>query len=362
MAGMDEQAQEPLTILAVDDSPAAREAVRTAAALLAAPLGCRPRVLTARSGVEAVQLLRDPPAVDLVVLDVHLPGADVDGRLIGSLIREALPDAAILPFTGDRQPQTLAMLRALGMAAPVLKPAAPEALAQRMQAALARRGAAPPSPVQPLLASQALQLAALLEQGVRRQTVHVAILARTHLARAGLAHVLGAVGPHLPVEVGVSCSEGAPIIAAARAGTVDLLVCAPDALAEGEALCRTHGLPLLIYASGADAAPALAGPHSVIVGPAPADALDRAIQVTRDGAPYRDAQVAAVLGLTDRQCRILSLLATGATTAQIARAVGLSADRLRHVLTALYDQLGLPHARPALVAWAQEAPLHLREG
>ncbi|MEI7769208.1 MAG: LuxR C-terminal-related transcriptional regulator [Chloroflexales bacterium] len=127
-------------------------------------------------------------------------------------------------------------------------------------------------------------------------------------------------------------------------------MCAPDALAEGEALCRTHGLPLLIYASGADAAPALAGPHSVIVGPAPAD------------APSRDAQVAAVLGLTDRQCRILSLLATGATTAQIARAVGLSADRLRHVLTALYDQLGLPHARPALVAWAQEAPLHLREG
>jgi DNA-binding NarL/FixJ family response regulator len=192
--------------------------------------------------------------------------------------------------------------------------------------------------------------------------VHVAILVRNHLARAGLAHVLGDVGPHVPVEVVVSSSQGEPIIAAIRAGTVDLLMCAPDALAEGESLRHTHGLPMLIYASVADAAPALASPQSVIVGPAPPDALARAIQVTLDGVPYRDAQVAAVLGLTDRECRILSLLATCATTAQIAHAVGLSADRLRHVLTDLYDQLGLPHARPALVAWAQAAPLHLREG
>ncbi|NTV63858.1 MAG: response regulator [Oscillochloris sp.] len=259
MPGSTEALGEALTILVIDDSPHARDTVRAAVALLTAHLPCQPHLVMARSGMEAVQLLRDPPAVDLVVLDVHLPGADVDGRLIGSLIRETLPNAAILPFTGDRSPQTAAALRALGMEEPVFKPVAPEVLAQHLRAALARRGATTPSPIQPFLASQALQLAALLEQGVRRQTVHVAILARNHLARAGLAHVLGDVGPHVPVEVVVSSSQGELIIAAIRAGTVDLLMCAPDALAEGESLRHTHGLPLLIYASVADAAPASAG-------------------------------------------------------------------------------------------------------
>lgn len=346
------------TILVIDDSPPARETARAAAALLE---GCQPRLVLARSGMEAVQLLRDPPQVDLVLLDVHLPGADVDGRLLGSLIREALPQAVILPFTGDRQPQTVEVLRALGMEEPVFKPVAPEMLAERMREALEQSCAGEPLAIQPFLAGQALQLAELLEQRARRSPLSLALLAHSHLARAGLAHVLGEIGHILPVEIAVASGQAEPIRTALRGGGIDLLVCASDTLAEGDSLHRTHGLPLLIYAGAADARPALASRHSVLVGPTVPEELARALQMTLEGDQYRDPQVEAVLGLTPRQHQIVTMLAHCATTAQIARAVGLSPDRLRHVLTDLYDQLDLPHIRPALIAWAQAAPLHLCE-
>jgi hypothetical protein len=61
------------------------------------------------------------------------------------------------------------------------------------------------------------------------------------------------------------------------------------------------------------------------------------------------------------QCaQYVILLLRGETSPVIAATVGISAPRLRHVIAALYDTLGIAHSRGALISWAQHAPLHLR--
>jgi hypothetical protein len=57
---------------------------------------------------------------------------------------------------------------------------------------------------------------------------------------------------------------------------------------------------------------------------------------------------------------MVTLLLAGETSPVIAATVGISAPRLRHVIAALYDTLGIAHSRGALISWAQQAPLHLR--
>ncbi len=351
---------EPLTIVIIDDDQHAQEVAVAAATLLAEQLGKPVRTLSAHSGIEGLRLLHalPPQQQRLVVLDIHLPEADVDGRLIGPLLRATFPDLPIIPFTGDRQPQMAAELRALGMDAPVLKPVAPAQLAARMAATLAQPPPLPPSPLQDFLADQARQLVALLQQHPVRP-VQIALLAQRHLVGAGLAHILGEVTRVLPLTITVPRGTHAALLAAIRQGQVDLLISTPDALDVADAIGQAHGVPVLIYASAHDADAALRRSLSVVVGPTTSAELTQAIQHTLHGTCYRHPQVAAVLGLDPRQRTMVQLLRQGATSAQIAAAIGVSEHRLRHLFTVLYAHLGIPHQRSALLTWAATAPLHL---
>jgi DNA-binding NarL/FixJ family response regulator len=355
---------ESLTIIAIDDDRRSRDTVVLAGTLLAQQLGTPITVLTARTGVEGIALLerQQPGGVQLVVLDIHLPGIDLDGRLIGPYIRETYPCIPILPFTGDRDGTIATQLIDLGMEAPVIKPIQPERLAERMAHSLGQRQRAVGAvALQPFLAAHARQFAGLLQQRQGVRTLQLALFSNSHLNLAGLSRIFEDLHALQPVVISAASSQPTPVIDAIRSGHVDLLVCVPATQPAAATLAATHGVPLLIYADATDAAGWLNAPQSLVVGPTSAEELAHAVQATITGERYRNAEVAAVLGLSPRQHTIITMLLRGSTTAQIAAAVGLSEHRLRHIISALYDQLGLVHSRAALMQWAQRAPLRLLE-
>jgi DNA-binding NarL/FixJ family response regulator len=351
-----------LTILVIDDERRARETVALAAEILATRLGRHIAVLSARTGLEGIGILEARPrgSVQLVVLDIHLPGADIDGRLIGPLLRERYPAIPILPFTADRQPQTAREVQALGMQPAVVKPVAPADLADHLAEALASAPDVLPVPLQPFLADHAAQLVDLL-QTTRTPPLRVALLATSHIGLVGLGTILDGLGAQRAIDTSVRTTQRAAIVAAIRQTQVDLLVCLPDALEEAEGIVASHRVPLLVYATARDAAPALQHPHSVIVGPSSDAELLTAIDTTLRGERYINPQAAQVLTLSDRDYQIVTLLLRGVASSEIAATIGISEPRLRHVIAALYDTLGIPHSRGALISWAQQAPLHLRE-
>jgi DNA-binding NarL/FixJ family response regulator len=346
-----------LTILIIDDDHRAHRTARMAAYLLAEQQGTEVRVLTATSAVEGAELLRSPEPIDLVLLDIHLPG-HIDGRLASGLISELRPGAPILPFTADRTEQTAAHLRSIGLAPPVFKPIDPEPLAEHIARAL-ERPAGEASPLQGFLAEQARLVADLTEPTAARRALRVAVLAREHLALLGLTVLLREVGHARPLQIELATSRPEELGTLVRGGGPDLLVSAADVGEAAEPLVRSHGIPLLIYATRAQAALALASPYSVVVGPASNAELDQAIGAALAGERYRAAHIEQVLHLTPRQGDILRRMAHGDSTIQIAYAIGLSEPRLRHLIAELYVQLALPSSRQGLVAWAREAPLHL---
>jgi DNA-binding NarL/FixJ family response regulator len=208
---------------------------------------------------------------------------------------------------------------------------------------------------------QLIILAALINQDSAIQPVQVAILARCHLALAWLRQIIAGVSSFLPLIVHTTSTQRTPVVEAIRTEGVDLLICTPDALADAAQIAEVHGVPLLVYTSVADAPALRDSQQSIVVGPTTAEELACAMQQTLQGEPYQNPQVAAVLGLSPRQQTIITMLRRGATTAQIAAAVGLSAHWLRHVISDLYDQLGIVHSRAALIQWGQNAPLYLLE-
>src|SRR5512135_2048698 len=98
-------------------------------------------ILAAADGIEGLDLFRRHLAeIVLVVLDVQMP--HLDGRATCVKIRSMSGSVPIVPFTGFPHEETLGMLRELGCFAPLIKPAAPDVLAQTLYAALA---SVPPS-------------------------------------------------------------------------------------------------------------------------------------------------------------------------------------------------------------------------
>ena len=80
-------------VLVVEDNPDALEATGY---LIEAAFGCR--VMTAASCVEALALIDEGSAVDLIFSDVVLPGKD--GLTLARLARERLPEVAVVLTTG----------------------------------------------------------------------------------------------------------------------------------------------------------------------------------------------------------------------------------------------------------------------
>jgi CheY-like chemotaxis protein len=113
-------------------------ATATVTCILVQQFGCA--TLAACSGEAALALLRKE-AVDLVLIDIHMP--DMDGIVLATLIR-ALGDrgaAPIVPLALARSEVTGPRGRAAGFAGPVLKPYSPRELHAAMLAALARKPA-----------------------------------------------------------------------------------------------------------------------------------------------------------------------------------------------------------------------------
>jgi CheY-like chemotaxis protein len=233
------------TIIAIDDDRSARETVVVAVERLNERRTQPLELLLARTGLEGINVLRVQPAtsVGLVILDIHLPGADIDGRLIGPFIRETFPDLPILPFTGDRDTTVAAQLVALGMEPPVIKPIAPDGLAERIAHSLTSRQktVTSPVPLQPFLADQARQLVGLLQQRRDAQTIHVALFAQDHLALSGLQHIVSDLVAQQLLAISIASRQATPIVEAIRANQVDLLLCAPDALTDAARITATHG-------------------------------------------------------------------------------------------------------------------------
>lgn len=348
-----------ITVLIVDDTRSARRTAVLATELLEEELGVAITALTAETGIEGAQHLREQPHIDLVVLDIHLPGRDVDGRMLGALTRELHPHAHILPFTADRSPSTAAELEALGMDAPVVKPIAPRELANRIRHALQQPVRPASAPLQTFLANQTLQMVELLEQGASPDRPRIALVAEGHLLHHALTNILAEVNTLLPFVL-VSQTGGIHALSAAlQRGEIRLLVCPTRELRVAENLAQAYQVPILVYSVIEDAEEALERPWSVVVGPTCAAELAQAIKQTLDGKAYRNPYAADVVRLTERQRTILPLIVQGRSTAEIAKSVGISPDWARHVIGDIYDNLGLPHTRAALLNWAQSAPLHL---
>lgn len=350
---------ERLTFLVIDDTRGSRETALFAAEIVAETLGRQLIPLTAESGIEGARLLRERDHIDLVLLDIHFDGSDVDGRLLSALIRELHPQARILPFTADRKPETLADIQMLGLDAPVLKPVNPHQLAERLRQIVEQTGTPQEPPLQTFLASQSRKMVELIEQRATPGLKTVALLARDHLVRAGLSRLLEKAGTLAPITLLDPDRKDADLRSDLQAGRVHMLVCTPDALRQAEELATLFGIPLLIYATIDTAEGALERLWSVIVGPANSTELVEAIQKTLAGERYRQTHIEALVRLDERQARIVTMLTQGASNEQIAAAINVSPNWIRHVMRELYKQLDIEHTRGAVLTWANEAPVHL---
>ncbi len=350
-----------IAVLIVDDAAEARTTARQAVALASESRAAPLITLEASSGEECVRMLRTRgETVRVVVLDLNFPG-DMDGRLVGPLIRAEFPTTQIIPFTADRQAADPHHWQTFGLPEPLLKPCAPEALAQRITAALDQPVGAPPSPVQAVLVDQARQMVQLIQRTrLANGAMQVGVLARTHLEQAGLAFVLGEVRQELPLEIAVASADADAVRRFSQGHRLDVLLAVPQLSEAARRVAAAQGLPLLIYASVEDARRVLAEKDlSVVVGRTTPNEMITAFLAVLNGERYRHPQIMGVLSLTVRQRQIIARLLDGASTEQIANEVGLSAERVRHVFAELYKQLRLPPTRPALLAWARVAPLHL---
>ncbi len=112
------------------------------ATILVEQFGCEP--LAAASGEAALALLRNDPAIDLIVLDLAVP--DMDGIVAAQLIRTlgARQTMPIVAVTDNRDRLLAPRARAAGFGGTVVKPYSPRELYAAMETALARATAMPP--------------------------------------------------------------------------------------------------------------------------------------------------------------------------------------------------------------------------
>jgi CheY-like chemotaxis protein len=114
------------TVLVVDDDAATRR-------LYAAFLEKDYEVVSADTGVGAVELV-EKQAMDLVVMDLNLPG--LDGWMAMSLIRARRPDLPFLICTSLTDPELEGRARTAGAAGFLRKPVTAESLRRAVDRAL----------------------------------------------------------------------------------------------------------------------------------------------------------------------------------------------------------------------------------
>lgn len=123
-------------VLIVDDHPLFRDALKLSLtqnpALLS--LGQDGQIEFASSLEQALELLKQQPGIDLVMLDLHLPGND---GFLGLLeVRKLYPSIAVLVVSGNDEPSIIAKARACGAAGFISKSLAAESILQAVRAVL----------------------------------------------------------------------------------------------------------------------------------------------------------------------------------------------------------------------------------
>ena len=89
-------------------------------------------VQTVRDGAEALRVLKEGPAVDLVLLDLRLPL--VDGLEVLARMRsdQELKGIKVMVLTSSENPRDKAICQSLGVCADLGKPLDPEALLKHL--------------------------------------------------------------------------------------------------------------------------------------------------------------------------------------------------------------------------------------
>ncbi len=129
LAGVQDRARSPRTILVVDDDELVREMMSRFLSLKGY------HVIEAATADEAVSLL-DANSVDVVLTDVRMPG-HVDGIGLASWIRDRRPEIRVLIASGYASSAQQAV--EVSNNPLILKPYQPEEVVRRVEA-LARRG------------------------------------------------------------------------------------------------------------------------------------------------------------------------------------------------------------------------------
>lgn len=84
------------TVLVVDDDPAVRDIV----AGMLEELGCE--VVSAQSGPEALDLLKQNELISILITDINMPG--MDGHELAELAKRVRPNLRVLQLSG-REPR-----------------------------------------------------------------------------------------------------------------------------------------------------------------------------------------------------------------------------------------------------------------
>lgn len=84
------------TVLVVDDDPAVRDII----AGMLKELGCE--VVSAQSGPEALDLLKQNELISILITDINMPG--MDGHELAELAKRVRPNLRILQLSG-REPR-----------------------------------------------------------------------------------------------------------------------------------------------------------------------------------------------------------------------------------------------------------------
>lgn len=102
------------TVLVVDDEAVVREVTQTILSV------SEFHVLTAADGIEAVEIVRAEPAIDIVILDLTMP--NMDGIETFSRLREIRPNLPVILSSGYSEQASIAKFKMKGLAGFIQKP------------------------------------------------------------------------------------------------------------------------------------------------------------------------------------------------------------------------------------------------
>lgn len=327
-------------VVAIDDKAKELEVVRIAVR----ELPYKVKLLTATNELEGLQLIQaDPEGIRVVLLDVRMP--KLDGRWVYAEIRRLAPHAQIIPYTGDHEAGE--QLVELGARPPIYKPASFEDISEALTQALdADAPMSPSTGLYGFLQEQAPRMVQIARNN--EASLRVAILSNSSLDLVGLSALITRAGGEVIVET----DRSSKVREMANSGRLNVIVCVPEMLNAAQEISNATHVPLLVYAKQSNLDNMEPAPRtSVVVEPISIESFTTALRTIAAGGHYGLPQ--SVLRLTPKQRRLAQLIATGTPIPEIAEDLGVSVDRVRHMLSDLYRQLNLS-GLAEFRSWAQE--------